>query len=144
MDIGSLVPSPERIIEILHPGTEQPLGIKVSICSVDDERMKKIKRVFSDRALKLQRKGKGFDAADIDANLNELCFTAMSGWVWERPIIEPATATKEPVYGEAPTFDGDTAPVFNRVNVDKIFARLPWFRDQIETAIGETKDFFQH
>lgn len=126
-DLANIKPASERIIEILHPGNEQPLGIKVSISSLDDERMKRTRRRIQDVALVLQRKGKVFSAAQIEANRNEICFAAMNGWTWE---------------GDA-NFHGEKPP-FNQASVTRVFDELPWFRDQIEQEISETASFFQN
>lgn len=125
-DLSQIKPASERIVEILHPGTEQPLGIKVGLCSIDDEDMKRVKRRMQDAALVLQRRGKGFSSAQIDTNRNEIAFSAMRNWTWE---------------GDT-TFHGEK-PAFNQANVYAVFNELPWFRDQIEEEISETKSFFQ-
>ena len=126
MDISSVKPAPEMIIDIVHPATDEPLGIKVSVCSLDDDKLKNVKRKIQDNALLLQRKGKNLKSDEIEANKNLICFTAMSGWSWEADA----------------TFHGEK-PAFTKANVDRVFEELPWFRDQIEEKIGETKSFFQ-
>lgn len=125
MDLANIKPASEMIHEMLHPGTDEPLGIKVSLCSLDDEKMKRIKRKITDDQQILKRRGKDFTAAQIEENTNLICFTAMNGWVWE---------------GEA-SFHGEK-PVFNQANVYRVFNELSWFREQISEAIGETKSFF--
>jgi hypothetical protein len=126
MDISAIKPASELLIDIVHPATEKPLGIKVSASSLDDEKMKKIRRRIQDDAINLQKKGKVFDAAQIDANRNLVCFSAMNSWVWE---------------GDT-TFHGEK-PAFNQQTVYSVFNELPWFRDQIEEKVGDTKAFFQ-
>ena len=125
MDISG-IKSSERIIEMMHPATKELLGIRVSLMSLDDPRMKKIKRKITDDRLHLEARGKHFKAEQIDDNRNALTFGAMTGWDW---------------YGQDVTFKGQK-PEFNRANVYSVFDELTWFRDQLDEEIGETKAFF--
>ncbi len=125
MDIASLKPS-ERKHEMLHPGTNELLEISVSLMSLNDDRMKPLRRRIQDRRLNLERRGKTFSAEEIEENKKEVCFGAMTGWDF---------------YGKEASFNG-AKPEFNRANVFNIFNSLPWFQDQINDALGEDKDFF--
>lgn len=121
----------EQKLDILHPATGELLGVQVSLVSLDDERTKRQKRLIMDRRLKLEARGKNFKATEIEDNQYSLLFACMTGWNWYVPQ-EGA---------DAPTFDGET-PDFNRKNVIAVFEKLPWFADQIDEALGETKAFF--
>lgn len=122
----------ERTIEMHDPGDEKiKIGVTVDIMSIDDERMKKAKRRIEDARLKLAAKGKTFSSEDIDANKNELYFTAMTGWNWGKDDD-----------GEQATFHGEI-PEFSRRVAHQVFEELPWFRDQIERELGETAEFFR-
>lgn len=124
MDLNVIKPV-ENILEIVHPGTNEKLGIKVPLKSLDDPAMKQLKFKIQNDEKALTRKGKSFTAEQVDANTSELAYAAMSGWSWE------ADAT---FHGEKPTF--------NKANVFKVFDELPWFRDQITEKVGDTKSFF--
>lgn len=138
MDITSVKPN-ESILSIVHPATGKNLGIVISLLSISDPKMKKIKRQIQDRALQLQRKGKGFDSAQLDENENVLLFNAMTGWTWGTPTDDEG---KE-IPGETPAlFHGET-PAFTKENVFKVFNELEWFRDQIDEKVSDTKSFFQ-
>ena len=125
MDIGAIKPA-EALLEIVHPGTGKELQIRVSLCSIDDERLKRVKRQIQNEQINLSKRGKQFDADKVEANENLLLFTAMTGWEW---------------YGENNFHDAK--PPFNQDNVNKVFAELPWFKDQVRDKVAETKDFFQ-
>lgn len=130
MDISAVKPT-TIMVDIIHPGTAEKIGVVVSLSSLMDEKMKKVKRRIQDKSYELGRKGKGYSAEDIDTNTNLIVFTAMDGWSWG----------KDPD-GEEATFHGDK-PAFTQANVFKVFNELPWFREQLEEKTGETKSFFQ-
>lgn len=125
MDLSTLKPT-EREIEIVHPVTREPFDIKITLMSVTDERLAKLKRKFQDERLRLETKGKGFKAEDIDDNLKMLAFSSIIDWKWE---------------GEA-NFHGEK-PALNRNNAFRIFTELPWFLTQIQEAIGDEDAFFR-
>lgn len=132
MDLSELKPS-ERMVEILTPGTKKPLGVRVSILHINDERLKKIKRQFQDERYRLEARGKQFKAETIETNLNELTFAAMVGWEWYSPTGDDKDRAK---------FKGEV-PEFNKRNVLEIFDQLPWFRDQIGEEMGDDEAFFR-
>lgn len=132
MDLSELKPS-ERIVEILTPGTKQPLGVRVSILHINDERLRKLKRQFQDERLRLEARGKQMKSETIESNLSELTFAAMTGWEWYSP-----SGNKE----DQAKFKG-SVPEFNKRNVMEIFEHLPWFRDQIGEEMGDDEAFFQ-
>lgn len=130
-DISALKPS-ERLVEIHHPGDEnKPLGIRVTLMSIEDDRLKKLKRQFQDERIRLEARGKTMKAEDIETNRNLLALAAMTGWEWY--------AVND---GEEPAKFKGEIPAFNPKNVNAVFAEAPWFRDQIEKEIGDTSSFF--
>lgn len=146
MDISTVKPN-ESILDIVHPGKGgEQLGIRVGVRSLHDDALKKIKRRIQDESLNLQKRGKVFSSEQIDTNRNALVFAAMTFWLWEKPLLEPERVegdkTIPAVYGDEPTFHGEK-PTFNQAMVFKVFDELPWFRDQIEERVDDTKVFFQ-
>lgn len=138
MDISTVKPT-NRTIEIKHPGTGMPLGVRVTIVSVDDERLKKAKRDIMDRRLYLEQRGKVFKAEEVEENTQNLLFTATLGWVWYNPTGDEGDDGYDPT--AMPSF-GDEQPAFNQRNFKRIITTLPWFADQINEEIGERKAFF--
>lgn len=137
MDISNYKPS-ERVLEIVHPGRNAVnLGIRVSFMSIADPRMKKIKRSIQNRKLQLDARGKNFKADEIEENRNDITFEAMTGWEWYKIDKDGNEAAD----GEQANFHGKV-PAFARREVYAVFDELSWFRDQIDEAIGEEKDFF--
>jgi hypothetical protein len=125
VDLSDLKPV-ERNIEILHPKTKEPIGVTVSILSINDDRLKNIKRKIQDQRLNLERKGKNFKSSDIEENEIALLFGAMVGWSWE---------------GDA-CYKGEK-PAFNKQNVSEVMTDLTWFKDQVMEEISDEENFFQ-
>ncbi len=139
MDLSNLKPS-ERMVEILSPGKKEPIGVRISLLHVDDERLKKIKRKFADEKYRLEARGKHLKAEDIENNLHELLCSAIVGWEW----YNPTGTAKDKGYKEdgQATFKG-SIPEFSKTNVMAVITSLPWFADQISQEVGDDTAFFQ-
>lgn len=127
----SAIKSTERTIDILHPATGEPIGVRVTLVSIDDDRLTKIRRAITDQRMRLEQKGKPFKAEEIEENANNLLFAAIVDWEWY-------SLTES---GERTTFH-DEIPDFNRRNFNAIIGELPWFKKQINEAVGEESAFF--
>ena len=125
MDLSN-IKTGERILEIVHPSTGEKVGVRVSAVSILDPKLKRIKKQILDRRLALERKNSGFKSDDIETNLSELLFAALTGWEW---------------YGKDVMFHG-VKPDFNKENVFKVFSELEWFQTQVNEFINETSAFF--
>lgn len=140
MDVSKLKPL-ERTIEILNPETDTPLGIRVRLMSIEDERLKKLKRTFTDERLKRDGKGKAFKSEEIERNANMLLFTASLGWEWYNP-----TGSKGDHGFDAeamPDWKG-AVPEYNQRNFIEVLTEFPQFATQVSEAIDETKAFFDN
>lgn len=126
MEICELKPV-ERALEIKHPSTDEDLGIKVTLISLNDPRMSAIKRRIRIQRLEQERRGKAVNLDDVEKNELDLLTAAMTGWDWSGNI----------------TFHGEK-PEFNAENIKAVFKELPWFKDQIAEAVGDEKGFFQN
>ena len=134
----------DRMVEIVHPGTGEKLGIRVNIISIDDERMMKVKRGITDRRLYLEARGKTFKADEIEENKNNLLLAAIIGWEWyAQEAVKDDNGKVIIEARECPQFNGEI-PEFNRRNVTAVITDLPWFANQINDAIGETDSFFRN
>lgn len=123
MDIASIQPG-ERAVEITHPASGEPLGIKVSVISINDERMTKITRTLTNRGLELRKKNKTPSAEDVENNQIALLQGAVVDWNW----------------GDN-KFHG-SVPEFTPENVRKVLTELKWFRAQLDEALGDERGFF--
>lgn len=140
MDLIDLKPS-ERVVEILSPGTKQPIGVRVTLLHIDDDRLKKLKRRFQDDRYRLESKGKTFKSEQFEENANELSFAAMTGWEFYNPTGQKGDAGFDET--KHAKFEGEI-PVFNKKNAMAIFDKLPWFRNQIGEEMGDSEAFFPY
>ena len=139
MDLTSLKPS-SRSIEIKHPVTEEPVGIRIDIVSIDDDRLKKLKRQIIDASQKLQVKGKFFSAVELEQNANLIMFTASEGWKWYNPT---GKESDEGYDADAMPSFHDEVPAYNQKNFVALITELPWVRKQLNDEMEETKAFFE-
>lgn len=139
MDISGLTPG-ERTVEITHPATGNPLGVRVTLCSIDDESLKKLKREITDERLKLEQRNKSIKADDIERNAQRLLWTAARGWEWYNPT---GNVGDEGYDADAlPDFNGEQ-PAFSQKNFVAVIAKLAWFSAQLYEELDDTKSFFE-
>lgn len=138
MELTALKPI-DRIVEITNPATGAPIGLRVRVMSLEDDRLKRIKRQITDESLKLQAKGKAFKADEIERNAHMLMFGGTLGWEWYNPTGKEGD---EGYDAEAmPEFYGEQ-PDYNQKNFIAVITELPWIGEQIQEVIGDTKGFF--
>lgn len=126
MDIAKIKPV-NRKIEILHPGDESEIGLSVTLLSMSDPKLAKLKRNIQDERFALERKGKSFKSDDVETNMNRLAFASIVDWKWSK---------------NAQLHD-DKSPELNQKNAYELFRVAPWARDQINAEVGDDAAFFQ-
>lgn len=135
MDLADIRPS-DRTIEILHPKTDEPIGLRVTMVSMDDDRMKRLRREITNRSQKLAQKQKSFSAEEIDENANRILYTATTGWEWYNPTsgdsYDPEAQAR---------FNGEV-PEFTQRNFLEVIKSLAWVKRQLSDELDEMKDFF--
>ena len=124
-DIANIAPK-EQTLEILHPSSDEPVGIRVTLMSPDDPRMKSIKRKITDFNLQKQKRGKVLKAVEVEENEIALIAATLTGWEW---------------YGEDVSFKGEK-PEFNTKNVAAVLRETSWFKKQISDELDDAKGFF--
>lgn len=137
-DIAAIKPT-DRTVEITNPATNQPLGIRCRVVSIEDDRLKALKRRITNDTLTLQSKNKALKADELEHNGKMLLFTATLGWEWYNPTGSEGDDGYDA--GAMPDFHGEV-PDFNQKNFVRIITELPWFADQLREEIDETKAFF--
>lgn len=140
MDLTSLKPT-GRSIEIMHPVTEKPIGIRVGILPMEDPKLKELERQITDERMRLSQRGKAFKSAEMEKNYYMLLWHATTGWEWYNPTGEEGDDDYDA--DAMPDFEGEV-PEYNQKNFMAVVKQLEWFGNQINTEIGDTKAFFSN
>ena len=110
--------------EILHPVTEEPVGIRVTLMASTDKRLTSIKRQIQNENLKRQNRRKTIKASEVEENENALLAATIVSWDWYNAVYK----------GEKP----DCTPKM----IKEIFVAKPWFRQAINDLLEAEADFF--
>jgi len=137
-DIANIKPI-ERKVEILHPASGQPIGLRIGIVSISDERLARQKRAFRDEVNRLSSKGKYLKAEQEEVNNHSLLFAATTGWEWYNPTGKEGDEGYDA--DAMPSFHG-SVPDYTQKNVIAVAKELPWVQSQLVTEIDEEKSFF--
>ncbi len=107
-------------VEILHPGTFEPLGMTITIAGPDSIHAKNFDRTVINRRLK-GRKTKALDAGEVqEAAVKKLAACTLS---WTGVV------------------DGGKVLECNRENALLVYNRLPFIAEQVAEAAGERAVF---
>lgn len=124
MDISSIQPK-SRKIEIIHPTTEEPIGVRFFLLPDTDPKVKKVQRDIQNRQFN-KRKGK-ITAEQIEANNMERLVSAVDGWEW---------------YGEGVNFEGEI-PEFTEENVRRVLKKVPFIKEQVMDEFNDREAFYK-
>lgn len=139
MDIAGILPG-IRVIEMHHPASEATLvGIRVTLRSIEDEKLKRLKREFQDEYLKLQQRNKVQKAEQIETNADRLLMEAIESWEWYNPTGNPGDEGYDPE--QTPTLEGQEKPEMNHKNL-RSFVKIWWVRKQLNEEMDDVKAFF--
>ena len=122
MDISSIVAT-ERVVEIKHPATDEPIGLTVTLRPDSHPEVKKARREWTNERLK---RGGKVDADKVEALNLSLVIAAVGGWDWGDGDL---------------SFKGEK-PDFTPANLRAVLKELPWVRTQLDEAAGDDAAFF--
>ncbi|OUL17027.1 hypothetical protein B0X78_02440 [bacterium AM6] len=121
-DLSNIVAA-ERRLEILHPATQEPVGLVLILLPDTHPQVKAAARKsINDR---INSRGK-VTAEQIEANRITMLAASLGGWDWQG----------------ASTFHREK-PEFEEQNVRMVLKELPWVAEQVDAALGERAEFFQ-
>lgn len=121
MDIGEIKPI-EQVIDVLHPKTGQETGLKLTICSAEDERVKSVQREQLDKRMK---GGKRRTVSQMESDNLDLLASSVVDLEWTGDAN---------LHGEKPK---------HSKQVVKELLSQDWLRRQVDDAAGKTEDFYQ-
>lgn len=119
-------------VQIYHPGTNEDLGITITILGKDSDEFQKVSRAQSKRRIQKMSKG-GFrnmntPLEEIEADALDLLASCTKGWKQDnKPTI---------------TMDGKEV-AFSRENAVMLYERFPWIKEQVDTAMGDRANFIR-
>lgn len=125
MDIAN-VKAENRTIEIMHPDTEEPVGIRITIRSEYHPSVKAAQRRNLDGQLN-SKKAK-MTAKQLERNNEALNVACVESWEW---------------YGEGVNYKGDENPPCDADTVEAVFKDAPWIKDQVRKEFDDTAAFFR-
>lgn len=114
----------ERTIEIEHPATGEPVGLRWTLRPDTHPEVRKVQRQNLDKQLN-SKKGK-MTAAQIEANSAEILVAATAGWEW---------------YGDL-TFE-EKKPELSADNVRRVLKKVPWIRQQVRQEFDNAEAFYE-
>ncbi|MFN4160641.1 MAG: hypothetical protein ACK4FW_01435 [Stenotrophomonas sp.] len=121
-DLSNIVAA-ERGVDIKHPSTGEPVGLRLTLLPETHPKVREASRkALNDR---LQGKGK-VTAEKIEENRLTMLVASVGGWEWQ---------------GEA-TFKGEK-PEFTDATLRKVIEHLPWMQEQIDQELGDRSEFFR-
>lgn len=129
-------------IDILHPATWLPLGIRFTVLGTDSAAYKGVVRRQQERNLEMAKKQRGrlqLTAEMQEADALEILVTCTTGW--ERDVADD----QGKVTGVDSTIESNEGEFleFTPENVRRIYADpgYAWLREQIDREIGDRRNF---
>lgn len=116
MDLGAIALN-SATIEILHPATREPVGVRVVLRSRHSDEIKAVERKYQQKVL---RSGRGeLNVKDIEAQALDMLVAAVENWEWSK---EAKWDEKTPTIGDVKTILADKRAAFIRDQIDRALA----------------------
>ncbi|UXA66007.1 hypothetical protein [Xanthomonas prunicola] len=113
----------ERAIDIKHPATEAPVGLRITLLPDSHPKV----RAASRKALDDRLMGKGkLTASKMEQGRTDMLVASVGGWEWKGDL----------------TFHG-SKPDLTDEALRKVLKELPWISDQLEVELGNRAEFFR-
>jgi hypothetical protein len=129
LDLASLVIADTATIAIVHPVTQEPIGMKVTVYGSDSALCKKVNAEQSRRRLaKIEKAGKGYTLTSVSPEEREedaIELLASCTASWEGAVMDGAAVDC--------SYD----------NAADLYVKLPWLREQIDAGIGARANFIK-
>lgn len=122
MDISNIVAN-SRTIDILHPATGAPTGLKITLLPRTDEKVERAQRAILNRRLSSRKAN--VTAEQVEAEGIELLIAGIEDWEW----------------GGDAKFEGDK-PEFTPEIARKVLNTAKWIKAQIDREAGYEEAFF--
>lgn len=124
-------------VDILHPKTNERIGITFRVAGMDSARMRKARQSVSAARLKTGKLN-AMTAEQLEEEGLLYIVAACMNWKWDPEV--PATETTPAI--PATTLDG-VVPEFNEKNVKAFLQRFPFARAQLDAIVGDRAGFMK-
>ena len=123
MDISSITAS-SSTIEIRHPATGEPLGLRITLRPTSSTEVQTVKRRITNESIRMRNKN--ISAEKLEANGLDILVAMIENMEWEGDTSW---------HGEKL----DATPA----NIRKLMKEADWIKKQVDDAIGDDAAFFQ-
>jgi len=113
----------ERRLEILHPATEEPVGLVLILLPDSHPQVRAAGRKTANE--RMSHRGK-VTAEQLEAARMGMLVASISGWEWKGEL----------------TFHGEK-PVFEEQTLKSLLKELPWVAEQADLALNDRAAFFR-
>ncbi len=121
-DLSNVV-AVERRLDILHPATQESVGLVLTLLPDSHPQVKAAARKsINDR---INHRGK-VSAEHIEASRISMLAASVGGWEWQGEL----------------TFHG-SKPEFNPQTLQQLLKELPWVGEQVDVALTDRAEFFR-
>lgn len=127
MDLSSIKSQDTTAVEILHPASGAPVGITVTVASMDSERARAVEKTQRNaRIQKLTRGGRrnaALTADELEKDGLDLLVHCTVSWDGVTENGQALECTPE--------------------NVRRVYTSYPWLREQVDQAVADRANFFK-
>ena len=110
-------------LTVLHPKTGEETSIVITLASPDSDKYRKLSMAMRNKNLQYATKNRGVASAErLDEDAVNLLVGATLAWAG---VVENGIAV-------------DCTPE----NVRRLYTTFPWLREQVDTFLGDRKNFF--
>ncbi len=121
-DLANIV-AVERHLDIVHPATQEPVGLVLNLLPDNHPQVKvAARKSINDR---INHRGK-VSAEQIEASRISMLAASVGGWEWQGELT---------FHGEKPDFSPQT--------LQQLLKELPWVGEQVDVALTDRAQFFR-
>lgn len=139
MDISQVIDYEKLfVLEILHPITDEPIGLTMEIRSSGSEKCKAIYRKHTDELLEMRYKGKRPKGKQSEKEELERTAACIASWNWGKAPDKEVDGQIIP--GEQATYRGEK-PELTMKKAIEVLDRISWIYAQVKEAAGAQENF---
>lgn len=147
MDIAKVV-NYEKLftLDILHPTTDKPIGLRMQVRSPASEVCKDVYRKHADASIEARLKGKTPKVKQAEVEELERTAATIAGWEWYDPTeevetIDPETGEKRTVVKTTPGADFNGQKPEHSMKAAIEMVKVPWLYGQVKEAADRLGNF---